>query len=30
MNFDFNDRMEWDMVQAKIRNVFDIEFKKKF
>ena len=30
VNFDFNDRFEHSMVQSKIRNMFDIEFNKKF
>ena len=30
VNFDYNDRLEQSMIQSKIRNMFDIEFNKKF
>lgn len=30
VNFDYNDRFEQSMIQSKIRNMFDIEFNKKF
>ena len=30
VNFEYNDRLEQSMIQSKIRNMFDIEFNKKF
>ena len=30
VNFDYNDRYEQSIIQSKIRNMFDIEFNKKF